>query len=422
MKKSSFIFFSAMGLVPIGLINYANLNPFTVIVFLIYALNLPYVFRTSFSNGVKANGASRITLLIVVTLVVSYASMVINRGKYTDWSVLYCLDYFLFWVILREIKSFDDIDQLMRDLSIFVIIAIVWLIFFFINPSVLTSTFSDIRMGSFRGDSAGLNRIFTPGMDYIAYTMVYLLCYLLVGTPKNKTRLVLFFLACLGCVVIITSTRTHLVALIITVVIITLLKFKQLKLLRLLYIPIVAMVIYFALPSSTQNYIDNRVNPLFNVYNIQLSNALSGSIDYGGADVDSFGTVYWRLMEIPFVTTLIQEPHEILLGKIGYLYDFMGATEMPMPHTNFLAFYYLFGLLGVITFGIFIIYFTIKFVKVNLMYRGHPKQYLAVFALCAWANIMLLNGAAFYSPIVIGSCSLIVILERLILNDQTLLK
>ena len=421
MKKSEFIYFSSMSLVPIGLINYANFNPFNIIILLIYIINLPFAIRLTYSNRHQDTIASKVMMLVLITIIISYISMVINRGKYLDWSVLYCLNFFLFWVIIKEIKTFEDIHKLFWKLLIFTIIAVLWLVYFFINPSILNSTFLDIRMGSFRGDDEGLTRIFTPGMDYIAYAMVFVLCSLFVGIPKNKTKLIILFFICLGSIVIITSTRTHLVALFITIVIIGIIKFKELKLIRLLTIPILALALYFVLPSALQNYIDIRISPLFKIYNIQLVDAIFDTVDYGGQDHDSFGTVYWRLMEIPYVISLIQQPHEIFFGKIGYLYEFKGLNEAPMPHTNFTAFYYLFGLLGVISFGIFIIYFSTKFIKINIMYRGHPKQYLAVFALSIWTNIMLLNGAAFYSPIVIGACSLIIVLEKLIENDQPLL-
>jgi len=418
MKKTTFIFFAAMGLVPIGLINVHNLNPFNTVVLLILLSQFPTAVRTIRAKDPIFSRPSLVVFFVVCTVVLGYVNMVLGLGKFADWTAFYCLNYLLFWVVLREVHTFNDIDRLFRRLAFFTILAAGWLVFFFFRPEVLEGAFTDIRMGSYRGEVGGLSRIFTPGMEYISVALMFVVSYFAFGKPRRPLMLTLLFVLCLLVIVIITSVRTYVAGLLVALLIILVLKVDWRTIRLLLVGSLVIAVLFLVLPGGVQEYVVERVAGITDLSDVDVETALDQEMGEGTTDEGSLGTLYWRILEVPYALSLMTTPREIVFGSLGRLYSFIGVEDAAAPHISAAGIFYLFGLVGLMTFSTFIVYFSIRIVRLNRLYKTHPRRYLAVFTLIAWINLFLFSfgGGIYYSTttaIVAGICGLTVILERL---------
>ncbi len=425
MKKSSFIYFASMGLVPIGLINIRNFNLFNVLVLCFYLTQIPFAVRISLKHNNSYFTASKVVLFLVITVFLSYLNMIFGLGKITDWTVLYSLNYMLFWILIRDLRSFKDIDKLFHLLGIFSLICILWLTLFYLFPWILEGPFKGIRMGSVRKDVLGATRIFTPRMEYINVFIIYLMSYLYIGKPKNRLILLLLLFISLFTIIIFTSVRSYIASLVVLFIILVVLNRRIGTLLKIATGVAVLGFLFYIIPGPIRQYIVERMEPIFQIRNLNIVSAFKGTIEYGTEKGNIFDTVYWRILEVPYALSYIDTKAKILFGTIGQLYDYRGVFDNPAPHISIIGIYYLFGISGILSFSIFIIYFSIKIIKLYNKYKRHPRRYLATFILLAWLGMFMLSflGGIYYSnsvTIVIGLCALSIIMEHLYKKEKNL--
>jgi len=407
-----------MGLVPIGFVSVGNFTPFSIITTLIFIASLPFAFKYVFSKDKIYSPPTKIMFMILLTVVISYIHMVLSIDKYSSWNIFRSLNYLLFFVMLAEIKNVDDINILFKRIGGFVVLMIATTIFFFYRPEILDGPLVSAGMGSFRGFEDGMVRIFTPGMMYTPLFFIFIVCALIFGKIKSRLKPFFYILAffALFTTAIVNSVRTFAFGIIISLII---LAFYKLSLKRsiILFTVLSAIVLFSTtlLPAKYTEYVTKRVLPVAsNLRNFDLNAGLNRT--YAGDD--ELGTFYWRLAEVPIVMEQMNTPYRILFGATGDLYNFDITDKVYAPHLAYLGIFFCFGLTGVVVFGIFIVYFSRKLVLLLKMLKGNQYEYLALFLLLAWINMLIYGffGGVFYdwsNEIFAIICALAVILEKL---------
>lgn len=344
--------------------------------------------------------------------------MVLGLRKYTSWIILDSLNYLLFFIILTNITSYEQIEKIIKYWGVLCVVGIIWSFYFFTDPRILDGIFLTAGMGSNRGTGDGLKRIFTPSMTYVSLMIVYFLSYFFYSRD-NKSRWISYFLFLLAIinVVLITSVRTYMVGIILSAILFLIMKLDFKKTAEKVTILILILSAAYFLASSTYtNYITERISPVLDYKNFDISGALGENpIQYGQAE---FGSLYWRLLEAGYVLTTFDNTNNLFMGNLGKYYSFMGMELTMAPHISYIGILYLYGIIGVVSFLVFIIYFTIKLIKLKILYKNDKREYLVVFLLAAWLNMLLFafGGGIFFSTdtaILGGICGMSLVLEKL---------
>jgi hypothetical protein len=420
MFKTAFIVFTLFCLTPIALINFKNLNPFvalTIILYL-YALffNAPKFLRDGFYNK-----PTKIYFLVVLSIFVSYINMICITGKVNAWIVIWCLNYLLFFIVLEEIKSYNGILKFFKMAGLMSFLEIALLFYFFFNPQVLDGVFKDAYMGRVKEYIEGMPRIFTPGMEYLPYAVVYILSYLFLNKSKRKQNVFIYYLLlvlALFTISTIISIRTYLLGITLSLLFLIAVKINKFKIFIQLIVIVLVLVAgsLFVLPKGTKDYLVKRaIAPITNILYLKDNNLLL--LEEMGND-ETYGTTFYRILEATIVLTYVDKASEKLFGCMGQGYDFGEVEKNPGPHISYIGIYYVFGLFGVIMFAIFLFYFTRKIIKIYLLYKNTYYEHISTFLLLAWFNILLFafGGGMFYSAIcsaIAIVCALVIIMEKL---------
>lgn len=412
--RTTFLFFTLFGILPVGLWSVNNYNLLNTPAILILLGSFPLMFRySSFKN--HTNGvASRMVLVIIITIFISYIFMVINFGKFTSWIIVACLYYLMYWIILEEVKTINDIKEIINRVKIFILIASSIMLVFYIYPNFLEGPLANSGMGTYRGEVLGTTRIFVPSLGFMLLSVVYSFSRLLFSNPKNKVLLIIFILLELYILLVISSIRTYGIGLILTLVLMLFIKFKTNVIYIILSLIFTIFSVIVLLPSGISNFLDQRFNIIFDTSLFDFRGVSSGIFVTGN---QVYGTLYWRISEMFFASQYINSFIKYLFGTMGQYYEFTGFYTT-VPHISYFGIFYLFGFFGVFTFSVVIIYFTRKMIYVYRLYVDNKYRYLAIFAIFGWFNLLLngLAGGVFYSEnyvaLVAGLFALTIILEN----------
>lgn len=419
LPKSTLIYFYFLGVVPIGLVSFGNLDPYKIVIILIYALT--FLFSGPLSARIKEDKALRIPSYVILTLLggigLAYVHMLLTTERMSSIFLWFGANYIFFWVLNGEIKSFEDLNLLFRRLGWLVGIALVLLILFYLKPDLLTGPLYGAGMGSFREYIRGFPRIFTPGMLYIVMGAIYALTRITFGydTLKRKAALAASAIIAFVAVAVICSVRTYVIGIALTALVLLFYRFNVKKAVAIGTIAVAIIGTVMLLPGDYSSYIKDRVGNVASVNMLDLKGALGGNVTYGQAQ---FETYYWRVSEAVLAINLIDSWNEKIFGAMGSWYQYGPDYSAVQPHISYATLYYSSGLAGLVVFGVFIIYFSVKFYRVVRLYRGHPFEYVAVFVALIWLNMLIIAAInpVFYiedNIILISSAALAIVLERL---------
>jgi len=423
LLKSTFIFFYFMGLLPIGLISFGNIDPLKLIIIAFYVIALFKVLFTS-RHALPAifTGPSRVIFLLLVVIALAYFHMVLTTDRLSSIFLWFAGGYVFFWIIASEITSYESLLTLLKRLGWMVLATTALLVLFYFVPSILSGPLLDARMGSFRGYLQGHPRIFTPGMIYITLAVVYAFCRVAFFREPAKTKLLLGTLAIIIFIVIalVSSVRTNIVGILLSAAVILVYRFNLRKtlLISALVAAIVGMVII--LPGTYNSYIKERLVGVAGVAQFDYRGAISGNISYGKKEYETY---YWRVTEAAMVIKLIDTWDKQMFGAMGLWYGYGPDYQAVQPHIGYAGLYYCSGLVGLLAFAFFIIYFSLKAVRMLRLYRGHQYEYLAVFVALVWF-IMLLTAASnavFYledNIILVSAAALSIVMTKLVADSS----
>jgi len=423
LPKSTYVFFYFMGLLPIGLISFGNIDPLKLIIIAFYLIAL---FRVLFSSRPALpaifTGPSRVIFLLLAVIALAYFHMVLTTDRLSSIFIWFAGGYVFFWIIASEVTSYESLMILFRRLGWMVLPATALLILFYFVPSILGGPLLDARMGSFRGFIQGHPRIFTPGMIYITLAVVYAFCRVAFYREPAKTKLLLSGLAIFIFIVIalVSSVRTNIVGILLAAVVILIHRFNFRKTLTIsaLVTAIVGMIIL--LPGTYTSYIKERLVGVAGVTQFDYRGAMSGNISYGSKEYETY---YWRVTEAVMAIKLIDTWDKQIFGAMGQWYGYGPDYQAVQPHIGYAGLYYCSGYTGLLAFAFFIIYFSFKAIKMLRLYRGHQYEYLAVFVALVWF-IMLLTAAAnpvFYledNIILVSAAALAIVMTKLAINKS----
>ena len=389
-----FILLAAFNIIPIGLLSYYNLDPFKIV-------SLFFLFYAFITFKEWRNKNVLFQALFIIAILCSYVNMVIMRGKVFDWTSYYCLYYLYFFVIMSSVRETDDIYLYIRFLLIVCFLATLVHIFFYINPWILEGTLTDIRMGSLRTD-VDETRIFIPGSGFIAIGFLYLVTKILYRKRINVVDI--FLLAFFSfSIFFISSIRTYLLGVVVVVFVLFLVKKISFKAILALLVPAIVLIgILYLFNDSAYNYIVSRFDIFFKLGDFKPVDAFNLNIDYGG-ELD-LGTVYWRIMESAYVLQVFfKDLPSFLFGQIGVLYDFLGVEENAAPHISLVGVYFLFGLVGLITFLTFLVNFTVLIIKNLRLSKKTDLEFLAIVFTVIWFTLFIFSffGGIYYSELIL---------------------
>jgi hypothetical protein len=425
MPFTTFIYFYLFGLVPIGLINIDNFNLFNTLAIIIYCIYIFYGFKISFINKTYYSEASRYIFLLVIAISVSYLHMIYSLNKYTSWLALDSLNYIIFWVMLKEINSFKDIDIFINRIKIFSVLAVAVFLFLFLNPTLLSGPLLNAGMGTLQSWEFGIPRIFTPSMTYSSIGIVFVLCYLIYVDKKKNIVIYLVFLGfSLIEIGIIAAVRTFVISIILSFCVLIMLNMNIRKLCVIgLVLGMLSVFIIMLGSSGKYQMIFERMGVVFDIKEFNMGVITSGISEPSAVDNLEYGSIYWRILEAQKVLNLIDTPYKATFGNMGDYYEYGGLETTPAPHIGYIGIYYVFGWVGVVAFSLFILYFTKKIYRLMNLYKKHPKEYLAVFLFLAWLNMLIyaVGGMVFYTQqcgILGGICAIAVIMEKLYVEEK----
>ena len=103
---------------------------------------------------------------------------------------------------------------------------------------------------------------------------------------------------------------------------------------------------------------------------------------------------------------------------MGQWYGYGPDYQSVQPHIGYIGLYYCSGAVGLLIFAIFIIYFTIMIFRVMHLYKGHQYEYLAVFIMLVWVNMLFFAAAnpVFYledNIILVSAAALAIVMAKL---------
>ena len=283
LLKSTFIFFYFMGLLPIGLISFGNIDPLKLIIIAFYVIALfKVLFASRHALPAIFTGPSRVIFLLLVVIALAYFHMVLTIDRLSSIFLWFAGGYAFFWIIASEITSYESLLTLLKRLGWMVLAATALLILFYFVPSILSGPLLDARMGSFRGYLQGHPRIFTPGMIYITLAVVYAFCRVAFFREPAKTKLLLGTLAIIIFIVIalVSSVRTNMVSILLSAAFILIYRFnfKKTLIISALIAAIVGMVML--LPGTYTSYIKERLVGVVGITQFDYRGAIRGNISY----------------------------------------------------------------------------------------------------------------------------------------------
>lgn len=387
------VLLSAFNILPIGVLSVDNFDPLKVLMLAILLFSLVR-FRGYFTTDV------RFATLFFLTIFLSAIFMML-RGKYVDWTFFYCLNYLNLFLLLLLFKDVQDLHDYVGVLIFLCIVASLIHFIFFIRPSLLNGVLTDIRMGSLNMDATKV-RVFIPGMGFIAVMFSFLVTKLIYFRRLGYIDLIaltLFFCS----IFIFASVRTYSLGLIVALSVLLLCgKLKWKNILFLIGAALVLLLIMFLAGGETREYITNRFDIFLKLGNFQLMDVLRLEVDYESEQ--TFGTIYFRIMEVIYVlNNFFETPVTLLFGNLGTLYDFLGVEGEIAPHVSIFGIMYLFGLVGLLAFSIFIIYYTKLVIRNLRRFRHTPHEFLTIALAVIWFTLMVISffGGVYYSELVL---------------------
>jgi hypothetical protein len=388
-----FILLTAFNILPVGLLSIANFDLLKLLSLFIFAISL-LQFRGYFKKEV------RFSTFFFVAIFLSAVNMA-SKGKYMDWTLFYCLNYLNLFLLLRCFQKISDINDYIKMLIGLCVAASFVHLLFYLNPSLLEGKLNEIRMGSINTDASKI-RVFIPGMGFIAMFLNYYilkLFYFKRLSPAEAACTLLFF----ASVFVFASVRTYLLALLVTVIVLlSLRKLSLKKIVKFSGTVLAASLLLSLFSADLYEFIASRFDIFFKLKSFNLSDVVNLDIDYDTEE--TFGTVYFRIMEVMFVLqNYFNDTRSVLFGNIGTLYDFLGVEQETAPHVSLFGIYYLFGLAGLITFSAFFIYYT-RLILSNLKrFRKSEFEFLSIALVIFWFSLFVISffGGIYYSELIL---------------------
>jgi len=385
------VLLSAFNILPVGLLSVANLDFLKVASLCIFFLSL-LRFRGYFNTDIKY------ATFFFLAILLSALNMV-SKGKYMDWTFFYCLNYLNLFLLLCSFKNIQDIkDYIGLLLSLCLIASFVHFIFY-LDPSLLTGELNRIRMGSLILDARKI-RVFIPAMGFIALMFTYLVSKLLYF-KKLKAYEFILLIAFFASIFIFASVRTYLLGL--GVALVMLLLSGRLSFIKILYFSGFVFISLFGLSlisSGMYEFIGERFNIFLQLKDFKFRDVLDLSVDYDNEQ--TFATVYFRIMEVIYVIQNYSSGlRTILFGNLGTLYDFLGVEMEIAPHISIFGLYYLFGMVGLVTFLAFFIYYSKMIISNLKKFKRTHLEFLSITLAILWFTLFAISffGGIYYSEL-----------------------
>lgn len=386
------VMLSVYNFLPFGLIAVGNmdiLKGVVLIIFLVTCFRFQGYFRKEISP----------VSFLLIAIVLSTVHMVL-KGKYMDWTIFYCLYYINFFLLLISFKSKQDIDDYIRILIFFGLCSTLVHLCFFLFPQLLDGKLNEIRMGSLNNDT-NITRVFIPGMGYIAMLFVYLFVRMLYYQKLSITHAVILF-AFFCSTFIFASVRNYALGILVAFAVLIYTRKLSLKKLSILAgIGVSIMLILSLLSTDIYQYVVDRLGIFFRVSELSVSDAINLDVDYDNEE--TFGTVYFRILEVIFVLqNYFNDFQSILFGNIGTLYDFLGVEQAPAPHVGIAGVYFLFGAIGIGTFLYFLLYYT-RFIFQNVKRLKNTRfEFYSILLIIYWISLFFISffGGIYYTEMI----------------------
>jgi hypothetical protein len=264
-------------------------------------------------------------------------------------------------------------------------------------PSILEGSLNEIRMGSINLD-ASKPRIFIPGMGFIAMFFNYYILKFLYYRNLKLHELIFFFLF-FASIFIFASVRTYFLCVFVTIIVLLLLRKLSLK--KMSYLlggTAVGLFLLSLISSDIYEFVLGRFDIFLKLGDFKLMDVIQLDVDYDNEQ--TFGTVYFRIMEVMFVLQNFSgDLRSILFGNIGTLYDFLGVEQETAPHISIFGIYYLFGLVGLTTFCFFFVYYTKLILKNLKRFKNSKYEFLTIVLAIFWFSLFAISffGGIYYS-------------------------
>lgn len=413
LVASFIVLLTAFNILPVGLLSVANLDFLKVVSLCIFFLSL-LMFRGYFKPDI------RYATFFFLSILLSALNMV-SKGKYMDWTFFYCLNYINLFLLLCSFKKIQDIQDYLGILLGLCFLASLVHFIFYLQPSLLNGELNKIRMGSLILDARKI-RVFIPAMGFIAIMFTYLISKLLYY-KKLKAHEFILLIAYFASIFIFASVRTYLLGL--GVAILLLLLSGRLSFTKILYFSGFVFISLFCLSlisSGMYEFIGERFNIFLQLKDFKLRDVLALDIDYDNEQ--TFATVYYRIMEVIYVIQNYSSGlRTILFGNLGTLYDFLGVEMEIAPHISIFGLYYLFGMVGLVTFLAFFIYYTRMIIKNLKKFKRTNLEFLSIALAIFWFTLFAISffGGIYYSELTLLVTFIIaasIILKRQPLNES----
>jgi hypothetical protein len=383
------VLLTAFNVLPVGLLSMYNMDILKVITLVIFFLSLVR-FRGYFTKEV------RYATLFFLAILLSALNM-ISKGKYMDWTFFYCLNYLNLFLLLNAFRKSTDIYDYIQVLIGLCVFASFVHAIFYTFPALLEGPLNEIRMGSINLDATKV-RIFIPGMAFIAMFLNYYIIKFLYYRKLRPLELLCFFLF-FTSIFIFASVRTYFLCVFVSIVVLLLLRklsFKKMS--YLLGGTVVGLLLLSLISSDIYEFVIGRFDIFLKLGDFQLMDVIALDVDYDNEQ--TFGTVYFRIMEAVYVLQNFSgDMRSILFGNIGTLYDFLGVEQEPAPHISIFGIYYLFGLVGLVTFSFFFVYYTKLIIKNLKRFKNTEHEFLSIVLAIFWFSLFVISffGGIYYS-------------------------
>lgn len=387
------VLLTAFNIIPVGLLSVANMDLLKVMTLCIFFLSA-LRFRSYFEKDVKY------VTFFFLSILLSAVNMV-GKGKYMDWTFFYSLNYLNLFLLLCSLKKIQDIKDYIGILLVLCVLATGVQMMFYIFPSLLNGILADIRMGSINMDASKI-RVFVPGIGFIALLFTYLISKLLYY-KKLKPYEILLLIVFFTSIFIFASVRTYLLGVVVACVV--LLMLKKLSLKKIGYFVgsvFISLLLLSLMSADIYQYVLGRFDIFLKVSDFNLLDAIKLDVDYDNEQ--TFGTVYFRIMEVMFVIqNFSNNTRSILFGNLGTLYDFLGVEQETAPHVSIFGIYYLFGLVGLSTFLLFFITYTKMIISNLKRFRHSELEFLSIALAVFWFTLFVISffGGIYYSELIL---------------------
>jgi hypothetical protein len=383
------VLLTAFNVLPVGLLSLYNMDILKVISIGIFLLSLVR-FRGYFNKEI------RYATFFFLSIFLSGLNM-ISKGKYMDWTFFYCLNYLNLFLLLYSFRKVTDIyDYIKVMIGLCVFASFVHMIFY-LYPAILDGKLHDIRMGSINLDASKV-RIFIPGMGFIAMFFNYYIIKFLYYRKLTLQELIFFFLF-FTSIFIFASVRTYFLCVFVTILVLLLLRKLSFK--KISYLvggAVVGLFILSFISSDMFDFVLGRFDIFLKLRDFKLMDSIRLDVDYDNEQ--TFGTVYFRIMEVMYVLQNFSgSVKSVLFGNIGTLYDFLGVEQETAPHISIFGVYYLFGLVGLTTFSFFFVYYTKLIIKNLKRFKRSKYEFLSIVLAIFWFSLFVISffGGIYYS-------------------------